>query len=134
MLPLQRRCYWLLSGDDGTVLVHYLASKKIGRAHTAPDVHSEAIDQQIWDTAREGLTSEGLDPHLHTSKDQLGYHSQLQDTCMNFGQVGRSETMQNVRSTSMHIHVRVVHAISKTQPVAAQHSTTAQRQSGCCKL
>lgn len=92
MLPLQRRCYWLLSGDDGTVLVHYLASKKIGRAHTAPDVHPEAIDQQIWDTAREVLTPEGLDPVSHTGKDQLGYHPQLQDTCMNFEQVGSSVT------------------------------------------
>lgn len=96
---LQRRCYWLLSGDDGTVLVHYLASKKIGRAHTAPDVHSEAIDQQIWDTAREVLTPEGLDPHLHTSKDQLGYHSQLQDTCMNFGQDPAMTTAPDLNHT-----------------------------------
>ncbi|DBA77218.1 hypothetical protein WJX77_008852 [Trebouxia sp. C0004] len=83
---LQRRCYWLLSGDDGTVLVHYLASKKIGKTHTALPAVSNNIEKQIWDTAREDSSPENLNSLLYSSKNRLGYQPQLQDTCMGFEQ------------------------------------------------
>ncbi|KAL0046911.1 hypothetical protein WJX82_001490 [Trebouxia sp. C0006] len=83
---LQRRCYWLLSGDDGTVLVHYLAGKKAGKTHTALLAESEPIEKQIWDTAREYSSPEEFNSLLYSSKNRLGYQPQLQDTCMGFDQ------------------------------------------------
>ncbi len=89
---MQRRCYWLLSGDDGTVLVHYLASKKVGKTHTALLAESETIEKQIWDTAREDSLPENLNSLLYSSKNRLAYQPQLQDTCMGFDQVGSSKS------------------------------------------
>ena len=88
---LQRRCYWLLNGDDGTVLVHYLANKKImaSRAHTAPLGLSEPIASHIWDTARVDTALESQEHIPLPSRHQLGYQSHLQDTCMNFEEMSQ---------------------------------------------
>ena len=32
---VQRRCYWMLDGDDSIVLVHYLAGNSAARLHAA---------------------------------------------------------------------------------------------------
>jgi len=91
----------LLSGDDGTVLVHYLASKKVGKTHTALVAESEPIEKQIWDTAREDSSPENLDSLLYSSKNRLGYQPQLQDTCMGFEQVGSSKPGCNSSKTAL---------------------------------
>lgn len=80
---LQRRCYWLLDADDGTVLVHYLASKRLGRANSDPRCQSDSILPNVWDTAR----VDDYDTLPHSSKVQRSYQAGLQDTCMNFEQV-----------------------------------------------
>lgn len=98
---MQRRCYWLLSGDDGTVLVHYLAGKKAGKTHTALLAESERIEKQIWDTAREYSSPEEFNSLLYSSKNRLGYQPQLQDTCMGFDQVGSAP---NQDATSVNLH------------------------------
>lgn len=82
-IALQRRCYWLLDGDDGTVLVHYLASKKLGRSNSDPRCQSESMLPHFWDTAR--VDDYETSPYPH--KAQRCYHGGLQDTCMNFEQV-----------------------------------------------
>lgn len=82
-IALQRRCYWLLDGDDGTVLVHYLASKKLGRANSDPRCQSEPMLPHFWDTAR--VEDYETSPYPH--KAQRCYHGGLQDTCMHFEQV-----------------------------------------------
>lgn len=84
---LQRRCYWLLDGDDGTVLVHYLASKKLGRAHSDPRYQSEPMLPNFWDTARVAEPDAYEPLPYSTNKLQRSYQGGLQDTCMNFEQV-----------------------------------------------
>lgn len=82
-IALQRRCYWLLDGDDGTVLVHYLASKKLGRANSDPRCQSEPMLSHFWDTAR----ADDYERLPYSNKAQRTYQGGLQDTCMNFEQV-----------------------------------------------
>ena len=83
---LQRRCYWLLTGEDGTVLVHYLASRKLGRAHTAHLGQTREVAPHIWDTARVDSAPEAFDSLQRPGRSQL---EQLQDTCMNFDQASK---------------------------------------------
>ncbi len=101
---LQRRCYWLLSGDDGTVLVHYLANKKLGRAHTGPLGQAEPSEPHMWDTAKMDSAPEGIEAFQYPTRCQLGYQAQLQDTCMNFEQVGNavSETRLDMPHAPAH--------------------------------
>ena len=80
---LQRRCYWLLDADDGTVLVHYLASKRLGRANSDPRCQSDFMLPNVWDTAR----VDDYDTLPYSTKIQRSYQAGLQDTCMNFEQV-----------------------------------------------
>ena len=80
---MQRRCYWLLDGDDGTVLVHYLASKKLGRANSDPRCQSEPMLPHFWDTAR----ADDYERLPYSNKAQRTYQGGLQDTCMSFEQV-----------------------------------------------
>ena len=82
-IALQRRCYWLLDGDDGTVLVHYLASKKLGRANSDPRCQSEPILPHLWDTAR----VDDFERLAYSNKAHRTYQGGLQDTCMSFEQV-----------------------------------------------
>ena len=91
-IALQRRCYWLLDGDDGTVLVHYLASKKLGRANSDPRCQSEAMLPHFWDTAR----VDDYERLAYPNKAQRSYQAGLQDTCMNYEQVKVSQWPQGL--------------------------------------
>lgn len=65
------------------MLVHYLASKKLGRANSDPRCQSEPMLPHFWDTAR----TDDYERLPCSNKAQRTYQGGLQDTCMNFEQV-----------------------------------------------